>query len=114
MILIVLDSSELVPDSMFRTGEIMPEFRVPDSGPFRTSLLPRDGAETQVFRRLEAQEPSPRKVQNLEGPIVAFPRSRIFLFLKILCLKKYAKMAPFFDFVTLNFVKFTVFVFMVS
>ena len=33
MILIVLNSSGLVPDSVFRTGEILPEFRVPDSGP---------------------------------------------------------------------------------
>ena len=33
MILIVLDSSGLVPDSVFRIGEILPEFRVPDSGP---------------------------------------------------------------------------------
>ena len=33
MILIVLDSSGLVPDSVFRTGEILPEFRVSDSGP---------------------------------------------------------------------------------
>ena len=33
MILIVLDSSGLIPDSVFRTGEILPEFRVPDSGP---------------------------------------------------------------------------------
>ena len=33
MILIVLDSFGLVPDSVFRTEEILPEFRVPDSGP---------------------------------------------------------------------------------
>ena len=33
MILIVLDSSGFVTDSVFRTGEILPEFRVPDSGP---------------------------------------------------------------------------------
>ena len=33
MILIILESSGFVPDFVFRTGEILPEFRVPDSGP---------------------------------------------------------------------------------